>query len=262
MAGLARVEMAVRRPPETSASGEAEDRDLATVRERPGQMPLDLGHTPSLTEDNFMVSDCNRLAYEHVRAFPEWPGPFTLIEGPAKSGKSHLARIWAARSGALAPAPDEIRGLASAGGDTPVLIEDADRAGYEEHALFHLLNQSMRESRPVLVTARKPVVDWPYVTDDVRSRMRLAQSFVLEPPDDILLSQMFVKLFGDRQVVVDPRTIAYMVARMERSPAEAVALVGLVDHLALSNRKPITRAVAAEALALRAAARKTVRQGD
>ena len=37
------------------------------------------------------------------------------------------------------------RQLARAGGDAPLVIEDVDRRGYDEAALFHLLNQSMRD---------------------------------------------------------------------------------------------------------------------
>ncbi len=60
-----------------------------------------------------------------------------------------------------------------------------------------------------------------------------------------------MKLFGDRQVSVDPKIISYLVARMERSPEEAVALADLVDRLALSRGTAITRSVAAAALAER-----------
>ncbi len=70
------------------------------------------------------------------------------------------------------PRPAEIALIAAAGGTAPLVIEDADRAGYDEAALFHLLNQSMRDGRPVLLTARAPVAEWPYATDDVRSRAR------------------------------------------------------------------------------------------
>ncbi|MDO8360597.1 MAG: hypothetical protein Q7T08_11230, partial [Devosia sp.] len=72
--------------------------------------------------------------------------------------------------------------------------------------------------------------------------------------DDIQLSQMFVKLFGDRQVAVDPKVIGYLVQRMERSPDEAVALAHLCDRLALARGTAITRAVAAAALAERGGA--------
>jgi chromosomal replication initiation ATPase DnaA len=218
-----------------------------------GQLPLELGHSPALGEADFLVSDGNRLAYAHILAYPHWPSPLTLLQGPAKSGKSHLARIFADRSGAHAPAPDALENLARMGGSDPLIIEDADRGGYAEPAFFHLLNQAMRDHRPLLLTAREPIANWPFRTEDVLSRARLAALFTVSPPDDIQLSQMLVKLFGDRQVTVDPRVVGYIASRMERSPEEAVALVDLLDRLALAKGTAITRAVAAEALALRGA---------
>ncbi len=221
---------------------------------RPGQLALELGHDVSHAEADFIVGNGNRLAYAHVLAWPDWPGPLTLIEGPAGVGKSHLARIWAERAEAGYATPETAEDLSRAGGATPLVVEDADRAGYAEEALFHLLNQSMRDRRPLLLTAREPVANWPFATDDLKSRARLAARFGMALSDDIQLSQMFVKLFQDRQVAVDPRTIGYLVARMERSPAEAVALAEMMDRMALERGVAITRAIAAEALARRDAA--------
>jgi chromosomal replication initiation ATPase DnaA len=215
------------------------------------QLPFDWGHEPSHLEDDFIAGDGNRLALAHIRAFPNWPGPLTLVEGPAKAGKSHLSRIWAERSGAHLVGAEELESLASEAGQGPLVIEDVDRAGYAEEPLFHLLNQAMRDGRPTLMTARDAIANWPYRTDDLKSRARLAARFTLALTDDIQLSQMFVKLFGDRQVSVDPKIIGYLVARMERSPEEAVALADLVDRLALSHGTAITRSVAAAALAQR-----------
>jgi chromosomal replication initiation ATPase DnaA len=213
-----------------------------------GQLPFDYGHEPSHHEADFIEGEGNRLALAHVRAFPAWAHPLSLIEGPAKSGKSHLSRIWTERSKALVATPQSAVALAGAGGTRPVLVEDIERSGYAEAALFNLLNQSMRERRPLLMTSREPIANWPFETDDLKSRARLAQHFTLVLSDDIQLSQMFVKLYGDRQVAVDPRIIAYLVARMERSPEEAVALVELTDRLALARGTAITRGVAASAL--------------
>ncbi len=216
----------------------------------------------SLAEDDFVVGDANRLAFGHVRAFPEWPGPWTLIVGPPKSGKSHLARIFAARSGAIFAGPEMVEALAREGGSAPLVIEDADRAGYSEDSLFHLLNQSMRAGRPLLITARDPVAAWPFKTDDLRSRARLGAQFTVAAADDTLLSQMFVKLFADRQVIVEPRVISYMVTRMERAPEEVVALAELADRLALARGTAITRGIAAEALAERGVAQLELDFGD
>jgi chromosomal replication initiation ATPase DnaA len=222
---------------------------------RRGQLALDLGHEASHAEADFIVGEGNRLAHAHILAFPRWPGPLTLIEGAASAGKSHLARIWAERAGAEHATPPTAEALSRDGGTQPLVVEDADRAGYDEAALFHLLNQSMRDRRPVLLTARESVANWPFATDDLKSRARLAAHFTVSLSDDIQLSQMFVKLFDDRQVTVEPKIIAYLVARMERSSEEAVALAGMMDRMALERGTAINRAIASEALRHRSALR-------
>lgn len=213
-----------------------------------GQLTLELGHTPSHDEADFLVGEGNELAHGRIMAFPNWSEPATLLVGPAKSGKSHLARIFADRSGARYAGIRDLEALATEGGVVPVIVEDVDRLGYDEAGLFHLLNQSMREQRPILLTAREDITSWPLATDDVRSRARRATAYSLELTDDIQLSQMFVKLFGDRQIKVDPRIIAYLVARMERSTEEVVILADLMDRLALARGTAITRSIAADAL--------------
>ena len=227
----------------------------AFAAEDRGQMAFELGHTPSLAEADFTVGEGNRVPLGHLRAYPNWPSPLALLVGPPKSGKSHLARIWAERAGARVVGPDQIEAVARAGGMTPLVIEDVDRLTYDEEALFHVLNQSMRDHRAVLMTSREPVANWAYRTDDLLSQARLATHLLVTPPGDMELSQMFVKLFGDRQVVVDPRIVSYVVPRMERSPEEVVAMADLMDRMALARGTAITRSIAAEALAQRALAR-------
>jgi chromosomal replication initiation ATPase DnaA len=227
-----------------------------------GQLPFDYGHEPSHHEADFIEGDGNRLALAHIRAWPHWAHPLTLLEGPAKAGKSHLARIWADRAGARFVTGDDVEEVSANALAKPVVVEDIDRAEYPEAPLFHLLNQSMRDGRPVLMTAREPIANWPFETDDLKSRARLAQRFTLALSDDIQLSQMFVKLFGDRQVAVDPKVISYLVARMERSPEEAVVLADVADRLALSRGTAITRRIAAVALAERGVAQLELDLGE
>ncbi|WP_052153027.1 hypothetical protein [Devosia sp. LC5] len=223
-----------------------------------GQLAFELSHIPAQGEGDFLVGEGNALAHGRILAFPYWSEPLTLLIGPAASGKSHLARIFADRSGAHFAGAGELEALATRGGRTPLVVEDVDRLGYDEAGLFHLLNQSMRDQRAILLTAREEVAQWPLATDDVRSRARRATAFSLEMTDDIQLSQMFVKLFGDRQIKVDPRIIGYLVARMERSTEEVSILADLMDRLALAKGTAITRSIAADALDRRAVARGAV----
>jgi chromosomal replication initiation ATPase DnaA len=82
-------------------------------------------------------------------------------------------------------------------------------------------------------------------TPDLLSRLRLAPSIALEPPDDALLKAVLVKLFVDRQLVVDTSVVEYLALRIERSLAAAAAAVARLDNEALSRGRRITRPMAA-----------------
>jgi chromosomal replication initiation ATPase DnaA len=70
----------------------------------------------------------------------------------------------------------------------------------------------------------------------------------MTPPDDTLLRAVLVKLFSDRQVAVDEGLIGYLATRIERSFAAARAVVARLDREAMRQKRPLTRALAAELL--------------
>ena len=133
--------------------------------------------------------------------------------------------------------------------DRHILIEDVDREGFDDRALFHLFNAVRQHERTMLITSRLWPAAWPVELADLRSRLRAATVVEIGEPDDDLLAQVIVKLFSDRQVAVEPRVVSYLVARMERSFDAAVRLVVEIDRLALARRARITTAIAAEVLA-------------
>ena len=77
----------------------------------------------------------------------------------------------------------------------------------------------------------------------------MATPAALGAPDDELLRKVLVKLFADRQLVVDKPVIDYLISRMERSLSAAVALVEALDREALAAGRGITRPMAAGVLA-------------
>ena len=83
---------------------------------------------------------------------------------------------------------------------------------------------------------------------DLASRLAALPAVRLDPPDETLLVRVLVKLLADRQIAAEPALLDYVLARMERSLAAARRLVLLLDRLTLERRRPLTRALAAEAL--------------
>ncbi len=209
------------------------------------QLVLDLPVDTAMGEEDFVVGAGNKQAYDHLLVNNDWPAQVTVLYGSAKSGKTHLAGIWAKHMGARCLLADDTW---SEFLESDMLVENADQLWMGEVSLFNLLNQAMRSDFRIVLTAEKHPNEWDLQTDDVRSRLRLAHSVEIAALDDAHLMQLFVKLFDDRQVQVDPSLISYVLPRMERSPANVVALVQKMDELALSRGKAITKRVAAEAM--------------
>jgi chromosomal replication initiation ATPase DnaA len=220
------------------------------MAEGPRQLALDLPVEPSFDPDDFLVSPSNEAAYAVIEAWPAWPDRIRLLVGPAGSGKSHLAAVWRARSHAWTLRADEVAEaevphLVSCGA---LVLEDCDRGPLPEAALFHLVNAARERGCFVLLTARRPPGEWGLATADLVSRLRLAPLSELGPPDDALLRAIFVKLFVERQLVVDTSLVDYLALRIDRSVPAARAIVERLDREALARQSRISRALAADVL--------------
>ncbi len=210
------------------------------------QLAFDLGHRPALGREDFLIAPCNRDAVAWIDLWPDWPAPALIIHGPAASGKSHLAAVWAARSGAVRVPCERL-----AAGDPRVLFDlgphlvfdsidpwIGDRAA--ETALFHLYNMAREHGHSLLLTMRSAPARHGFALADLASRLRAAPAAVIQAPDDTLLASLLVKLFGDRQLQPGEDVIHYILPRMERSFAAAHDIVARADRAALSEKRNIS----------------------
>jgi chromosomal replication initiation ATPase DnaA len=222
---------------------------------RPDQLVLDLAARPALGREAFFVSPANELAVALVELWPDWPGPALALIGPEGAGKTHLAHVWATRSGAEVVPAEALAGLDP--GAVPegaaVALEDLDRLpaasrDRAEAAAFHLYNRLAAGGGALLVSGRGAPGAWGIRLPDLASRIGAAPVAKLDPPDDRLLAAILVKLFADRGVAVGPDLIGYLVLRMERSFQGAQALVAKLDARGLARRRRLNVRLAAEVL--------------
>jgi chromosomal replication initiation ATPase DnaA len=212
--------------------------------EPPRQLPLDLGHAAGSAREDLVVSAANREAVALVERWPDWPAPVVVLAGPPGSGKSHLAAIWRQAAGAVALEAGGAQAMPE--GAAALLVEDADRPGLDETALFHRINAIRARGGHLLLTARRFPAAWPVTLPDLRSRLKAATVVEIREPDDLLLSGVIVKLFADRQVEVDPHVVRFLVRRIERSLSSAMRVVEALDRAALERQTRISRGLAAE----------------
>ena len=206
----------------------------------PGQLALPLGARPALGREAFIAAPSNEQALRFIERWPDWPARAAAIWGPPDSGKTHLAQIFCARSGARLFSPTEIPAI-----DTPewpregaVAVELGDSAAdfERDRRLFDLFE---RPSGTLLLTARIPPFQWETALGDLKSRFDALLAFPVWAPDDHLLSALIRKQFSDRQLEVSDAVVRRILTHLERTPQAIAAFIVRSDEKALAEKRAI-----------------------
>jgi hypothetical protein len=192
------------------------------------QIALPLDWPVADRDEDFLISDSNRAAFDHLKRWSVWPVMATLVTGPRKSGRSLLGRVFVRKTGGR-------------------LFDNAE--DHDEEAIFHAWNEAQSSRRPLLIVADAPPPLWRVTLPDLRSRLSATPHVAVGGPDDILMGDLIVKLLGDRGIAVPPEVPAFIVPRIERSYVAVQQVVAALDRAALSHHRRITVAMARRALA-------------
>ena len=114
------------------------------------QIALPLDWPVADADEDFLLSEANRAAFDHLKRWSVWPVMATLLTGPRKSGRSLLGRIFVRKTGGR-------------------LFDNAE--DHDEEALFHDWNQAQEMRRPLLIVADRPAPAWDITLPDLRSRL-------------------------------------------------------------------------------------------
>jgi DnaA regulatory inactivator Hda len=207
------------------------------MNSRKSQLALDLRIREATGRSDFLVSGCNEDAVRWIDAWPDWPGSAMVLTGPAGCGKTHLGMVWKQAAAAVEFGDGiELSDLPDAAN---ILVDDVDRMA-DDADLFHLYNAVRAAGGTVLFTARVPPARWEGRLRDLVSRLSAVANVAVQPPDDVLMGAVVLKMLADQHLEVEPEVLRYIVERTERSFEAARALVSDLNRVSLAERRAVT----------------------
>lgn len=194
------------------------------------QMALPLAWPADPNDDEFLLGPSNVQAAQVLEQWRDWPVMSAVLVGPRKSGRSLLARIFAAKSGGA-------------------IIDDAQCL--PEAQLFHAWNRAQEDRRPLVIVADALPPTWAVRLPDLRSRLAASAVATIAAPDDALVHALLERLFHRRGLDARDDLIEFIAARIERSHIAVMRSVDTLDQAVLETRKrlsiPFARTVLTDA---------------
>ena len=129
-----------------------------------------------------------------------------------------------------------------------VYIIDLQKTVKKLEEAYMFIREVAMEGGNILFTARQAPARTHFALPDLQSRMNIVPSVAINEPDDEMLSALILKLFTDRQIMVAPEIIGYIISNMQRSFAYARKLVAEIDSISLARKRAVSIAIVKEAL--------------
>jgi chromosomal replication initiation ATPase DnaA len=185
------------------------------------QIALPLDELRGTGSSSLIITDANATAFAGLGNASSWPGRCAILVGPARSGKTLMARYVAAQDGTI--------------------IDDADTSGPQ--VLFNAWNRAQEEATPLLLISRWRPADWNIGLPDLRSRLGAALLLEVSAPDDEMVEQLLQKQLADRGAAISVDALSYVKRRVERSYAAIEAFARNANALAMAENAPVNLAL-------------------
>ena len=215
------------------------------------QLSFNLKKKKIYDKDNFLVSKSNKEAYKLINRWPDWPSRKIIIFGDHGTGKTHLSKIWKKKTSAISLNLNKFKKIKF---DNFFLkkkkfiienisnffdkIKTKDKELLEKN-LLHFYNLIEEKRGYLILTASIAPKLWDINLPDLKSRILSSTTVNIKKPDDELLSSVLIKLFIDKQILIDKKIIKFIVYRSERSFTSLQALVNKIDEQSLITKKKI-----------------------
>ncbi len=198
------------------------------------QLPLPISWAFSKDARDFVVSDCNRYAFEWLEKWPlKIQSNFVCLIGEKGAGKTHLAHIWADRLGAEFLKPENAFSqwydLANAESNQKYFVlDDADMLG-DDILLFYIFNTIREKNAYLLMTSKQYPNKWELKFEDIKSRLATVDSIRIQKPNEKAMVSIIEKMLRQRGLIATHEIVEYLANRIERTYESICYWVNKID---------------------------------
>jgi len=217
------------------------------------QLTIEMPQKNFFGREDFMETKSNLEALSFIDEFIKSNQRIGLLVGPPGSGKSHLIKIF---MNSIETRLSKIITLPSNNlfnefeKNEFTIIEDIHNINikFSEEDLLHAINISKETKRSLIMTSRIPISRFEIRLTDLRSRLESISVAIIGEPDDELMKSIILKMLRDRQLMVNPAIIEFLMKRLERTYLEINRTINLIDKHALEKGKKVSISLIREIL--------------
>ena len=213
------------------------------------QLILDFDYDQNFKDQDFYVSKSNEFAFKLLNSWPKWEKNFVNLIGERFSGKTHLVNIFLQKFKGIKIEANEINNefLKKIKVFENIIIENFNDK-IDENLLFTLFNIIDQDNKYLILSSKKPIVDYSFKLNDLNSRSKNFLLCNIEKPEDDLMFALILKNLSDRQISIDKKLVDYIIKRIDRSYGKIFDFIYKIDKISLKQKKPIDFKIIKEAL--------------
>ena len=213
------------------------------------QLILKFDYEQNFKDQDFYVSRSNNYPFKLLNDWPRWEKNFVNLIGKKFSGKTHLINIFLKKFKGIKIEANSFNNhfLREIKAYENIVIENFNE-DIDENLFFTLLNIIDQDNKYLIITSKKPIVDFIFKLDDLKSRSKNFLLSNIEGPDDDLMFALILKNLSDRQISINKKLIDFIVKRIDRSYGKIFDFIYKIDQISLKIKKPIDFKIIKEVL--------------
>ena len=197
-------------------------------------------HEINLKDSDFFVSKSNKHVHDFLLSWPNWEKNLVNICGENFSGKSHLINIFIKKFKGIIFNADTFNNdnLSILDIHQNIVLENFNNK-IDEKLIYTLINTIEQNNKYLIITSYRPVSEFNFNLNDLKSRAKNFLIQNIQKPDDELIFALLIKNLSDRQIIIEKKLVNYIVKRIHRSYSKIFDFIYKIDEMSLKKKKSI-----------------------